>query len=79
MMRARLAAGLLGAATQRGSLCRPASRQLHSSPLIKQQLGCFAAVDSSWDWLKDPENPRLQRFLKVRIATQFSALTQFSL
>ncbi|POM65111.1 Serine protease family S09A [Phytophthora palmivora] len=58
----RVAMRLLDGATRPSALSR---RQFHSSVLLKQQLGCFTAADSSWEWLKDPENPRLQRFLKL--------------
>ncbi|POM63447.1 Serine protease family S09A, partial [Phytophthora palmivora] len=58
----RVATRLLDGATHPSALSR---RQFHSSVLLKQQLGCFTDADSSWEWLKDPENPRLQRFLKL--------------
>ncbi|KAG6957110.1 hypothetical protein JG688_00011110 [Phytophthora aleatoria] len=75
MIRTRLAAGLLGAATRRSALYRAAIRCFHASALTQQQLGCFTAVDTSWEWLKDPENPRLRRFLKLErnyLANQLS-------
>ncbi|KAF4032454.1 Prolyl oligopeptidase family [Phytophthora infestans] len=65
MLRTRLGARLLGASARRSALSREATQYIHASALIKQQLGCFAARDASWEWLKDPENPRLQRFLKL--------------
>ncbi|KAL3660837.1 hypothetical protein V7S43_014239 [Phytophthora oleae] len=68
-------ARLLGIATRRSALSGAAARRLHASALTNQQLGCFAAVDSSWEWLKDPKNPRLQRFLKLEqnyLANQLS-------
>ncbi|OWZ24215.1 Serine protease [Phytophthora megakarya] len=65
-MRTRVAGRLLDGAIHRCALSRAVARQFHGSALTKQQqLGCFAAVDSSWEWLKDPDNPRLQRFLKL--------------
>ncbi|KAG1697977.1 hypothetical protein DVH05_015461 [Phytophthora capsici] len=62
-------------AARRSAVSLASVRRLHASALTKQQLGCFAAVDSSWEWLKDPENPRLQRFLKLErnyLANQLS-------
>ncbi|KAG7382262.1 hypothetical protein PHYPSEUDO_005104 [Phytophthora pseudosyringae] len=65
MMHAGRGAGLLAAATRRSTMSKATARQFHVSARIQQQLGCFAAVDTSWEWLKDPRNPRMQRFLKL--------------
>ncbi|KAG6583292.1 putative serine protease family S09A [Phytophthora cinnamomi] len=62
----------LGAAARQSPWSR---RCLHRSALTRQQLGCFASADSSWEWLKDPANPRLQQFLKLErnyLANQLS-------
>ncbi|CAI5713444.1 unnamed protein product [Peronospora effusa] len=41
-------------------------RCCYASPLLpQQQVKCFAAIDSSWEWLKDPKSPQLQRFLEL--------------
>ncbi|CAH0492313.1 unnamed protein product [Peronospora farinosa] len=41
-------------------------RCFYASPLLpQQQVKCFAAIDSSWEWLKDPKSPQLQRFLEL--------------
>ncbi|CAI5742608.1 unnamed protein product [Peronospora destructor] len=59
------------------SVQRPfTGHRFHASALLpQQQVKCFAAIDSSWEWLKDPESPRLQRFLKLErnyLANQMS-------
>ncbi|CEG46139.1 oligopeptidase b [Plasmopara halstedii] len=49
--------------------------QLFHTSRIRRQLGCYEAIDTSWEWLKDPKNPRLQRFLKLErnyLANQIS-------
>uniref|UniRef100_A0AAV1V5E8 Peptidase S9A N-terminal domain-containing protein n=1 Tax=Peronospora matthiolae TaxID=2874970 RepID=A0AAV1V5E8_9STRA len=52
---------------QRLAAClhRRAVRRFHVSRVTNQRLECFADVDSSWEWLKNPTNARLQRFLKL--------------
>ena len=46
-------------------LTRPAARRFHAARALSQTLDCFSDIDLSWEWLKDPGNPRLQRFLKL--------------
>ncbi|KAL4094893.1 hypothetical protein PRIC1_010544 [Phytophthora ramorum] len=58
LLRSRIARTVLDAASA-------SAARLHVSPWPRQQVGCFSGVDASWEWLKDPENPRLQRFLKL--------------
>ncbi|CAH0519270.1 unnamed protein product [Peronospora belbahrii] len=56
---------------------RFAVHRFHASPLLKQtEVGCYAAVDSSWEWLKDRENPRFQRFLKLERQYMANQLAQ---
>ncbi|KAG7399175.1 hypothetical protein PHYBOEH_009533 [Phytophthora boehmeriae] len=69
MMRTRLAARvLLGRRHSLPSLVR-------ASASCRQQLRCFSAADSSWEWLKRPESPKFQQFLKLErnyLANQLS-------
>ena len=51
-------------------------RRFHATRLLsKQQVNCFAPIDSSWEWLTDLASPRLQRFLTLErnyLANQLS-------
>ncbi|RLN74863.1 hypothetical protein BBJ28_00020782, partial [Nothophytophthora sp. Chile5] len=67
LARGRVGARLLGAAVRRSAWTLRALQSPFTSPLQIQQLRHFAAKDSSWEWLKRPEDPKLQQFLKVTI------------